>query len=397
MNWATASHRIFRSHIMSASVDRGSPCAPRSSRSTRCRAYGRIIMHTTLSLPGAPADSRATRDPRTRSRGGAGLRLRAADALCLAGVAMLMVCIEAPAQTYPSRPIRFIVPNGMGGTTDTIARAIAQRAAEDLGQQVVVDNRPGSGGIAGTELVARAPADGYTWLMGTIGNLAISPHLYKRLGYDPLKDFDPVTQIAASAYVLLVNPAVPAKSVGELVATARSRPGKLNYASAGSGTGSHLTMELFRAIAAIDIVHVPYKGGAPGLTALVAGEVQAMFNGIPSTLPQLRNQRLRALGVTTSQRSPAIPELRTMAEAGYPGAESTSWTALLVPRGTPAPIVSRVHAAIVKAIALPDVRKHLQLDGAEPVGSTPRELRTYLEREIAKWGEVVRRSGAERE
>ena len=310
-------------------------------------------------------------------------------------LATLSLCAHVHAQTYPARPIRFIVPNGMGGTTDTIARAIAQRASEDLGQQVVVDNRPGSGGIAGTELVARSPADGYTWLMGTIGNLAISPHLYKRLGYDPLKDFAPVTQIAASAYVLLVHPSIPAKSVSELVATARNRPGKLNYASAGSGTGSHLTMELFRSIAGVDMVHVPYKGGTPGLTAVVAGEVQTMFNGIPSSLPQLRNQRLRGLGVTTPQRSPAIPELPTLAEAGYPGAESTSWTALLVPRGTPAAIVQRVHGALVKAIALPDVRKHLQLDGAEPIGSSPHELGTYLERELAKWGEVVRRSGAQ--
>ena len=283
----------------------------------------------------------------------------------------------------------------MGGTTDTIARAIAQRVSEDLGQQVVVDNRPGSGGIAGTELVARSPADGYTWLMGTIGNLAISPHLYKRVGYDPINDFEPVTQIAASAYILLVHPSLPLKTVSELVAAARSRPGKLNYASAGSGTGSHLTMELFRSIAGIDIVHVPYKGGTPGLTALVAGEVQTMFNGIPSTLPQVRNHRLRALAVTTPQRSPAIAELPTLAEAGYARAESTSWTALLVARGTSAAIVRRIHGAFAKAIAVPEVRKHLQLDGAEPIGSSPQEFRAYLQREIAKWGEVVRRSGAQ--
>ena len=317
--------------------------------------------------------------------------------LCLGAGAVLWLSVEASAQAYPSRPIRFIVPNGMGGTTDTIARAIAQRVAEDLGQQVVVDNRPGSGGIIGTELVARSPADGYTWLMGTIGNLAISPHLYKRVGYDPLTDFAPVTQIAASAYMLIVHPSVPAKSVAELVAVARNRPAQLNYASAGSGTGSHLTMELFRAIAGTDLVHIPYKGGTPGLTALVAGEVQAMFNGIPSTLPQLRSSRLRALAVTTPQRSPAIPELPTIAEAGYPGAESTSWTALFVPRGTPATIIQRVHKAFVKAIAAPDVRKHLQLDGAEPVGSAPDALGGYLRREVARWGEVVRRSGARQE
>ena len=311
--------------------------------------------------------------------------------------AALWLSVEAGAQAYPSRPIRFIVPNGMGGTTDTIARAIAQRVAEDLGQQVVVDNRPGSGGIIGSELVARSPADGYTWLMGTIGNLAISPHLYKRLGYDPLNDFAPVTQIAASAYVLIVHPTLPIKSVSELVAAARSRPAKLNYASAGSGTGSHLTMELFRSITGVELVHVPYKGGTPGLTALVAGEVQTMFNGIPSTLPQVRSGRVRALAVTTAQRSPAIPELPTVGEAGYRGAESTSWTALLMPQGTPAAIIERVHRAFINAIAMPEVRKHLQLDGAEPVGSAPHELGAYLRRELAKWGEVVRRSGARAE
>ena len=308
--------------------------------------------------------------------------------------ATLCVPVKAFAQAYPSRPIRFIVPNGMGGTTDTIARAIAQRVSEDLGQQVVVDNRPGSGGIIGTELVARSPADGYTWLMGTIGNLAISPHLYKRLGYDPLKDFAPVTQIAASAYILIVHPALPAKSAADLVALARARPGKLNYASAGSGTGSHLTMELFRNVAGVDLVHIPYKGGTPGLTALLGGEVQTMFNGIPSTLPQLRNGRVRALCVTTAQRSPAIPELPTIGEAGFAGAESTSWTAVLVPRGTPAAIVERVHGAVARAIAVPEVRKHLQLDGAEPIGSSPSQFGDTLRHEIAKWGEVVRRSGA---
>lgn len=314
--------------------------------------------------------------------------------LCALAVALFSLCPPAGGQPYPSKAIRFIVPNGMGGTTDTIARSIAQHMSQALGQQVVVDNRPGSGGIIGTELVARAPADGYTWLMGTIGNMAISPKLYPRIAYDPVRDFDPVSQLAASAYMLVVHPSLGAQNVKELVALAKSKPGGLNYASAGSGTGSHLTMELFRTIAGIPAVHVPYKGGTPGLTALVAGEVSMMFNGIPSTLPQLRAGRLRVLAVTTPNRSPAAPDVPTVAEAGYRGAESTSWTGLFVPRGTPRPVVQRLHAVVVKTLELPEVRKHLTLDGAEPVGSAPGEFAAFLQSEIRKWAQVIATSGA---
>jgi tripartite-type tricarboxylate transporter receptor subunit TctC len=298
------------------------------------------------------------------------------------------------ADAYPTKPIRFIVPNGMGGSTDLVARSIAQKLSDALGQQVVVDNRPGSGGIAGTEMVARSPADGYTLLMGTIGNLAISPNLYKKLGYDPLRDFAPVTQVATSAYVLAVYPGVPAQSVRELVALAKARPGGMNYASAGSGTGSHLTMELFKTVTGIDVVHIPYRGGTPGLTEVLGGHVHMIFNGIPSTLPHLRNQRLRALAVTTARRPAALPDVPTVAEAGYAAAESTSWTALVVPAGTPREIISMLHKEAVKALALPDVRERLRFDGAEPVGSTPDEFALYLRRELVKWGEVVKRSGA---
>jgi tripartite-type tricarboxylate transporter receptor subunit TctC len=302
--------------------------------------------------------------------------------------------LAAGAQAYPAKPIRFIVPNGMGGTTDTIARSIAQHMSEALGQQIIVDNRPGSGGIIGTELVARAPADGYTWLMGTIGNMAISPKLYKRIAYDPVRDFEPVSQFAASAYMLVVHPSINAHSVKELVALAKTKPGGFNYASAGSGTGSHLTMELFRSIAAIPVVHVPYKGGTPGLTALVGGEVDLMFNGIPSTLPQVRAGRLRALAVTTPKRSPAAPDVPTIGETGYPGAESTSWTGLFLPRGTPQSVVQRLHVVIVKTIEMPEIRKHLMLDGAVPVGSSPGEFAAYLQSEIRKWAQVIVKSGA---
>src|SRR5688572_14823220 len=228
---------------------------------------------------------------------GAAMRKAAVIGVALAGVVTPAGAAEAP---YPSRPLRFIVPNGAGGTTDLVARAVAPKLADRLGQQVVVDNRPGSGGIVGTEIVARAAADGHTLLMGTIGNIAISPALYRKLSYDPLRDFAPVTQLASAAYMLLVQPALAAKSVKELAALAKAKPGTLNFGSAGSGTGSHLAAELFKSVAAIDIVHVPYKGGAPALTDLISGQLQLFFNGIPSSMPHYRNGRVRALAVTTA-------------------------------------------------------------------------------------------------
>ncbi|MBI3916602.1 MAG: tripartite tricarboxylate transporter substrate binding protein [Betaproteobacteria bacterium] len=295
---------------------------------------------------------------------------------------------------FPARPIRFIVPNAAGGSTDLVARTVAHKAGEGLGQQIVIDNRPGSGGIIGTELVAKAQADGHTLLMGTIGNLAISPHLYRKLAYDPIKDFAPVTQLASAAYMLVIHPSVPAKSVKELVALARSRPSQLNYASAGSGTGSHLSAELFRSVAGIALVHVPYKGGTPAITDVIGGQVQIMLNGIPSSLPHLKTGRIRALAVTTTTRSPAAPELPTMAEAGYPGAESTSWTGVLAPAGTPAGVIARLNADFVQALRTPEVSARLSADGAVPVGSSAAEFAAYLRSELVKWGKVVRASGA---
>jgi len=295
---------------------------------------------------------------------------------------------------FPARPIRFIVPNAAGGSTDLVARTVAHKAGEGLGQQVVIDNRPGSGGIIGTELVAKAQADGHTLLMGTIGNLAISPHLYRKLAYDPIKDFAPVTQLASAAYMLVIHPSVPAKSVKELVALARSRPSQLNYASAGSGTGSHLSAELFRSAAGIALVHVPYKGGTPAITDVIAGQVQIMLNGIPSSMPHLKSGRIRALAVTTARRSPAAPELPTMAEAGYPGAESTSWTGVLAPAGTPAGVIARLNTEFVRALRTPEVSARLSADGAVPVGSSAAEFAAYLRSELVKWRKVVKASGA---
>jgi len=317
-----------------------------------------------------------------------------------AGIALACVCVQMSTQAsaaelpFPSRPIRFIVPNGAGGTTDLVARSVAPKLADMLGQQVVVDNRPGSGGIVGTEIVARAAPDGHTLLMGTIGNIAISPALYRKLSYDPLRDFAPVTQLASAAYMLLVHPALAVKSVKDLAALAKAKPGTLNFGSAGSGTGSHLAAELFKSVAGIDIVHVPYKGGGPALTDLIAGQLQLVFNGIPSSMPHHRNGRVRALAVTTPARSTVAPELPTMTEAGFPGAEATSWTGILVPAGTPAPVVVKLNAAFVKALRFPDVAARLAADGATPVGNSTTEFDAYIRSELLKWAKVVKASGA---
>ena len=309
-------------------------------------------------------------------------------------VALCCLSASAHAQNWPQKPIRLIVPNAPGGSTDLVARTTANKLAESLGQQVVIDNRAGSGGVIGTELVARSAPDGYTLLMGTIGNLAISPHLYPNLTYDPLRDFAPVAQIASAAYMLVVHPSVPARSVKELVALAKARPGHLAYASAGSGTGSHLAAELFRAVAGIDVTHVPYKGGTPGLTDVISGQVQLMFNGIPSSLSHIKSGRIRPLAVTTAKRAAVAPEVPTIGEAGYAGAESTSWTGLLAPAGTARAIVERLNAELRKAVQAPEVRARLAADGAEPVGSSPEAFAAYIKAELAKWGRVVKASGA---
>jgi tripartite-type tricarboxylate transporter receptor subunit TctC len=313
----------------------------------------------------------------------------------LIGVGSAAVAGAQPtAAGFPVRPIRLIVPNAAGGTTDLVARTVGQKLAEALGQQVVVDNRPGSGGIIGTEAAAKSAPDGYTLLMGTIGNIAISPHLYRKLAYDSVRDFAPITQLAAAAYMLVTHPSLPVGSVRQLVALAKAKPGHINYGSAGSGTGSHLSAELFKSISKIDIAHIPYKGGTPALIDVMAGHVQVMFNGIPSSMPHLKSGRIKAMAVTTSKRSPAAPGVPTIAEAGFPGAESTSWTGVLAPAGTPAAIVSQLHGELVRVLHSPDVKTRLSADGAVPVGSSPVEFGAYIRSELGKWGNVVKTSGA---
>ena len=300
----------------------------------------------------------------------------------------------ASAQSFPNRPLRLIVPNGVGGSTDLVARTVASKLAESLGQQVIVDNRGGSGGIIGSEIVAKAPPDGHTLLVGTIGNLAISPHLYRKLPYDPLRDFAPITQLSAAAYMLLINPSLPAKSLREFVTYAKVRPRQLSYASAGNGTGSHLSAVLFLSVAGLDIAHVPYKGGAQGLTDLIANQVQMMFNGIPASLPHISSGRIRALAVSSAVRATVAPALPTFAESGLAGADATSWTGLLAPAATPPHIIARLNADLRALIQSPDIRGRLAADGAEPVGSSAPAFGAYIKAELAKWGKVVQATDA---
>jgi tripartite-type tricarboxylate transporter receptor subunit TctC len=293
---------------------------------------------------------------------------------------------------YPNRSIRMIAPSSAGGPADVVARTISQGIAEVLGQQLVIDNRAGAAGLIGAELVASAAPDGYTMLFAFSGPLVIVPHMTEKPPYHTLKDFAPVSLAAQGPYVLLVHPSVPAGSVKELVALAKAQPGKLNYASGGSGTGIHLAAELFKMTAGIDIVHVPYKGAGPGQTALLANEVAMMFNGLPPALPHVKSGKLRALAIAGEKRSPLLPEMPTLTEAGT-AVVATGWYGILAPRATPRPIVMKMQAATAKACASPGVRDRLASQGVETVGSTPEEFGVWLREEWSKWQKVIRTVG----
>jgi putative tricarboxylic transport membrane protein len=288
------------------------------------------------------------------------------------------------AQSYPGKSIRMIIPAAPGGGVDTIGRALGQKLAEALGQPVVPDNRPGAGTMIASELTAKAPPDGYTFLMVTNSH-AINASVQKDLKYDPVKDFSAVSLLAVSPYLLVVHPSVPAKSVRELVELARKRPGELLFASAGSASATHLAGELFKTMAKINIVHVPYKGGTPAVTDLVGGHVQMMFNNLISVMPLAKSGRLRALGVTSAKRLGLLPDLPTVAEAGFPGYEAASWYGALLPAGTSAQIVAILNRELVKAIRTADVRDRLVSEGAEVIGSTPAEFAQYLSNDIERW------------
>ena len=296
----------------------------------------------------------------------------------------------AVAQTFPSKPIRFLVGFAPGGSTDIVARLLAQKMTENMGQQVVVENRPGAGSNIAAEALAKAPPDGYTILACTTGLFAIQPFLYKKLPYDPEKDLLPVTQTGSLPYIIVVHPSLPVKGVRDFVALAKRRPGELNYASSGIGTASHLSAEYFRNAAAIDLVHVPYKGTGQAMSDLLGGQVVLMFDQPVSSLPHVKSGKLKVLGITSAKRFPTLPEIATVAEQGMSGFEAISWAGVCAPGRTPADIVARLNAELVKALKSPEISDRLLRDGIEPIGNTPEEFRAHTRREREKWGKVVR-------
>ncbi|MCC7483425.1 MAG: tripartite tricarboxylate transporter substrate binding protein [Burkholderiales bacterium] len=297
-------------------------------------------------------------------------------------------------EDYPDKPIRVICPFPPGGTTDVVARLVAQKLTEAWKEQVVVDNRVGAGGIIGTELAAKAPADGYTVLLGSITTHAVNPALYKKLNFDPVKDFSPVTLVVSSPQLLAVHPSVAAKSVKDLIALAKAKPGQFNYASAGVGTSPHLTFELFKSMAGFDAVHVPYKGTGPAITELVGGQVQMMITGVVALMPHVKSGRLRGLAVTSARRAAALPDLPTVAESGVPKFDVSSWFGVFLPVGTPRPIVMKMNGEIRRIVEIPEVHRTLVSQGAVPETSTPEDFAAYVKSEMARWGKVVRDTGA---
>ena len=317
--------------------------------------------------------------------------------LALAPLALLVAFgtpTAAAAQGFPSKPVRLVVPFPAGGPLDATGRLIAQRLSEAWGQSVVVDNRPGAGGNIGADLVAKSAPDGYTVVMGALSTHAVNPHLYTKMPYDALKDFAPITNVAITPNVLVINPSLPVNSVRELIGYAKANPGKLSFGSGSNGSAGHLAGELLKLDTGIDMVHVPFKGAAPATQALLAGDTQLMFDNLANATPQVKAGRLKALAVTTAQRSRLAPDLPTMAEAGVPGFDISTWFGLLAPAGTPRDIVAKWNADVVRILNTPDVREKLLAQGAEPAPSTPEQFAQFIAQEYAKYGKIVKASGA---
>ncbi|MBX9902951.1 MAG: tripartite tricarboxylate transporter substrate binding protein [Burkholderiales bacterium] len=296
------------------------------------------------------------------------------------------------ADAWPARPIRMIVAYPPGGGTDQVGRVMAEQLAQSLGQNVVIDNRGGATGNIGTELAARAIPDGYTLLMGNVAPNAVNVSLFKKLGFDPVKDFSPVSLVAVTPNILVAHPSMPVKTVADLVALAKAKPGALNFPSAGVGSSSHLAGEMLKSMAGIDMVHVPYKGGGPALIATISGQVQIMFATMPAAMPHVKSGKVRPVAVTTAKRSQAMPELPTIAESGVKGYEASTWYGLLAPARTPKPVIDRLHAETVKILAGP-VRQRLEAQGFEPDGGTPAAFAAYIKSEITKWAKVIKQAG----
>jgi tripartite-type tricarboxylate transporter receptor subunit TctC len=310
----------------------------------------------------------------------------------VAGV-MLVSGTLAWSQEYPARPVRIIVPYAAGGGSDLTARIVAQHLSGSLGQPIIVDNRPGASGLLGHDLGAKATPDGYTLLWCTIGPMAVNVSLHNKLPYDPLRDFEPITLTADSLQALVVHPSVPARNVKEFIALAKARPGKLNYGSSGNGGALHLAAALFDLMAGTNMVHIPYKGGAPAVADLVGGHIQVLFATLVTSLPYIQSGKLRALAVTTAKRAPMVPDLPTIAEAGLPGYAASNWYGVVAPAGTPQSIVRRLNREIVAILNMKEVTNTFFKQGQVALPVTPEEFRAYLKAEIVKWREVVKRAG----
>lgn len=320
------------------------------------------------------------------------LALACAAALCLAAPAAYSQGSQGAA--YPNKPVKLIVPFTAGGGGDTLARLVMLRAARELGQPIVIENLAGAGGNVGSATAARAPADGYTLLYGTNGTLAINQTIYKSPGFNPLKDFEPVSQLTQLAAMVVVRPTLPANSMAELTRLLKANPGKYTFGSAGNGTTSHLAGEIYKSRAGVSAVHIPYRGGAQAMTDLIGGQVDFMIEVMPNAAPQAKSGRIKALAVTTAKRVASWPDLPTIAESGLPGFDLSAWDAIMVPAGTPRPIVDKLNAAIHKALADPELRSQLQQRGADVAPSTPEELAKYIAGNITLWGDAIKRSGA---
>jgi tripartite-type tricarboxylate transporter receptor subunit TctC len=303
----------------------------------------------------------------------------------------------ASAQGYPAKPIRLMVPFPPGGSTDIIARIVSQKLGAQLGQPVVVENRGGAGGSLGTAIVAKAPADGYTLTVGTTSTHVVAPSVFQKLEYDPVKDFAPISLIAVTPYLLVVNPTVKAASLKELVALLKSQPGKMNYASAGVGSTTHLAMEMLKGATGTYALHIPYNGNGPAGTAVIAGQVEILFGSLPAVLPHAKAGRVRALAVGTPKRSPSLPDVPSVAESGYAGFDASLWLAIMAPAGTPQPVIERLHKEVVAAIADKATAETLDKNGAEPVTSTPAELAAMIRDGVGKYAKVVKDAGVKPE
>ncbi|WAC27554.1 Bug family tripartite tricarboxylate transporter substrate binding protein [Ancylobacter sp. SL191] len=320
--------------------------------------------------------------------------IRTLAAAAATALASLLALAPATAQTFPTRPVTLVVPFAAGGSTDLVGRLIAERMSAELGQPVVVENKGGAGGNLGAAQVAKAAPDGYTILMGTVATHALNPAIYKKMPYDPVTSFAPISLLAVVPNVLVVNPEFPAKTTEELIVLLKKEPGKYSYASSGNGTPLHLSGELFKSMAGVDMQHIPYQGAGPALVDVLSGQVPIMFDNLPSSSSHIKSGKLRALGVTTTEKASSFPDVPTIAEA-VPGYETYTWNALFAPAGTPPEVIATLNAAANKALADPKVQARLADFSAKPVGSTPEQLGEHVKKEIAKWAPIVKQSGAQ--